>query len=168
MYDRDDESVIAKHLVGGTPLGPVVDILLGGGMEFFLPNTTKGSSRPDDTDVFALAAKNGYYTFTNRTEFDNLQGGNAKHATKPYLGLFTADHMSYEAGCVPIHWHVPSDLHFLIAGQGQFQGTKSAGDDQDCDQIIGACYSKLEQWVLLGKGAFFLCNFHPAYVTLDG
>ena len=102
MYDRDDESVIAKHLVGGTPLGPVVDILLGGGAKFFLPNTTTGSGRTDDTDVFALAAENGYYTFTNRTEFDNLQGGNANHATKPYLGVFTADHMSYEASCISI------------------------------------------------------------------
>ena len=103
MYDRDDEAVIAKHLVGGTPLGPVVDILLGGGARFFLPNTTQGSSRPDDTDVFALAAKNGYYTFTNRTEFDSLRGGNANRATKPYLGLFTADHMSYEASHTSIH-----------------------------------------------------------------
>ena len=156
MYNRDDESVIAKQLVGGTPLGPVVDILLGGGIEFFLPNTTEGSSRPDDIDVFALAAKNGYYTFTNRTEFDNLQGGNANHATKPYLGLFTPDHMSYEASRIPIHWNVPSNLRFLTAGQGQFQGTESAGDDQDCDKIFGACYSKLEQGILLGKGACFL------------
>ena len=102
MYNRDDESVIAKHLVGGTPLGPAVDILLGGGIRFFLPNNTAGSSRPDNIDIFALAAENGYYTFTNRTEFDNLRDGNAKHAIKPYLGLFTADHMSYEASCIPI------------------------------------------------------------------
>lgn len=108
MYNRDDESVIAKQLVGGTPLGPVVDILLGGGVKFFLPNTTKGSGRSDDIDVFALARKNGYYTFTNRTEFDNLQGGNAGHATKPYLGLFTADHMSYEASYTHIHQHASS------------------------------------------------------------
>jgi len=49
VYDCEDESVIAKDLVGGTPLGPAVNILLGGGARFFLPNTTKGSSRPDDT-----------------------------------------------------------------------------------------------------------------------
>lgn len=129
MYNRDDEAVIAKHLVGGTPLGPVVDILLGGGTRFFLPNTTQGSSRPDDIDVFALAAKNGYYTFTNRTEFDRLQGGNAKHAAKPYLGLFTADHMSYEASYARIHWCTPSDLCPVKAGPGQLRGTKPVGDD---------------------------------------
>lgn len=130
MYNRDDEAVIAKHLVGGTPLGPVVDVLLGGGARFFLPNTTQGSSRPDETDVFALAAKNGYYTFTNRTEFDKLQGGTAKHAAQPYLGLFTADHMSYEESRTCFSFCVPLDSHLVTAvGPGQFRGTKSAGDD---------------------------------------
>ena len=136
--------------MGGTPLGPVVDILLGGGTRFFLPNTTEGSSRPDDTDVFALAVKNGYYTFTNRTEFDNLRGGDAEHATRPYIGLFTADHMSYEVSDAYIYCYVSSDSHFIAAGPRQFQGTKSAGDDQDCDQVFGACYPTLGQGILLG------------------
>ena len=61
-----------------------------------MPNTTAGSTRPDGTDALALARKNGYNVFTNRTGFDALQGGSAKAAAKPYLGLFHASHMNYE------------------------------------------------------------------------
>ena len=39
---------------------------------------------------------NGYNVFTDRAGFDALKGGKAKAATKPYLGLFTRSHMSYE------------------------------------------------------------------------
>ncbi|KAI0767625.1 alkaline-phosphatase-like protein [Fomes fomentarius] len=96
VYNRDDEHLIAEQLVGGTPLGPVVDILLGGGLGFFVPNTTTGSTRPDGTDALELARKNGYNVFTDRAGFDALNGGNAKAASKPYLGLFHNSHMNYE------------------------------------------------------------------------
>ncbi|KAI0711542.1 alkaline-phosphatase-like protein [Earliella scabrosa] len=96
VWDRDQEHIIAEQLVGNTPLGPTVDVLLGGGFGFFLPNSTSGSSRPDGVDVFEYARKQGYNVFTDRAGFDALKGGKAKAATKPYLGLFTRSHMSYE------------------------------------------------------------------------
>ncbi|KAI0681825.1 alkaline-phosphatase-like protein [Earliella scabrosa] len=96
VWSRDAEHLIAPQLVGNTPLGPSVDLLLGGGYGFFLPNTTSGSSRPDDFDVLEYARKQGYNVFTDRAGFDALKGGKAKAATKPYLGLFTRSHMSYE------------------------------------------------------------------------
>ena len=95
IYDRDLEDKIAELEVGeGHPLGPVVDVLLGGGLCFFQPNTTAGSCRKDTKDVLAIGRRNGYNVFTNRAGFDQLQKG--ENATKPYLGVFTSGHMSYE------------------------------------------------------------------------
>ncbi|KAG8934738.1 hypothetical protein FRC02_009319 [Tulasnella sp. 418] len=96
IYDRDAEDKIAVQLAGGTPLGRVVDIMLGGGLGFFLPNSTTGSSRKDNIDVLQQARNNGFTVLSNRTAFDALQGGNAPTAGKPYLGLFARSHMSFE------------------------------------------------------------------------
>ena len=74
----------------GHPLGPVVDVMLGGGRCFFLPNTTAGSCRKDTKDVIAIARKNGYNVFTERTGFDLLKNGT--NATQAYLGIFTSGH----------------------------------------------------------------------------
>ena len=98
IYDRDQEWIIAEQLVGNTPLGPVVDFQLGGGLGFFVPNTTTGSTRPDRTDVLAYARKQGYNVILDRAGFDALESGNGADATKPYIGLFTKSHMSYEVG----------------------------------------------------------------------
>ena len=35
IYDRDQEDIIAEQLIGNQPLGPVVDLMLGGGLAFF-------------------------------------------------------------------------------------------------------------------------------------
>lgn len=72
-------------------MGHTVDYLLGGGLGFFVPNTTSGSTRPDGKDVLAYAASHGYTVALNRTAFDKLDG-----QTKPYLGLFHKSHMTYE------------------------------------------------------------------------
>ena len=94
IYDRDQEDKIAEQLIGDQPLGPVVDLMLGGGLAFFWPNTTTGSSRKDTRDLIAEAKKAGYNAFTNRAGFDALGAG--KSAKLPYLGVFTPGHMSYE------------------------------------------------------------------------
>merc|ERR1711977_194394 len=48
---RLEEDLIAQQEVGEHPLGRVVDLILGGGRCHFLPNTTDGSCRADDTDI---------------------------------------------------------------------------------------------------------------------
>ncbi|CAE6477923.1 unnamed protein product, partial [Rhizoctonia solani] len=94
IYDREAEPTIAEQIVGDQPLGRVADLLLGGGLSMFWPNTTTGSSRKDGRDLLAEAKKAGFNVFTTRTGFDALKGG--KSAKLPYMGLFTASHMSYE------------------------------------------------------------------------
>lgn len=92
IYDRDLESKIALQEIGyAHPLGRTVDIILGGGRCFFTPNTTANSCRDDGIDGLALAKDLGYTVFSDRKTFDS------KDLKMPYLGLFTEDHMSYEA-----------------------------------------------------------------------
>ncbi|KDQ16615.1 hypothetical protein BOTBODRAFT_53735 [Botryobasidium botryosum FD-172 SS1] len=100
IYDRDQEDKIALQLVGYQPVNvtgkPVADILLGGGLGFFIPNTTAGSSRKDNLDLLSIARKAGVNTFTTRADFDRLNKGNLPGGGLPYIGLFTNSHMSYE------------------------------------------------------------------------
>ncbi|CAG8792029.1 15779_t:CDS:2, partial [Acaulospora morrowiae] len=79
--------------IGDYPLGRRVDLMLGGGRCYFLPNNTEGSCRPDTRDALSEAQKAGFHYLSTREEFDKLD--NTSHSI-PLLGLFTLDHMSYE------------------------------------------------------------------------
>lgn len=94
ISDRDLENEIAVQELGGTVLGRQVDLIWGGGLRHFTPNTTSGSSRKDTRDLVAEAQKAGWDVVFNKTQFDKYQGGKA--VKLPSLGLFTKSHMSYE------------------------------------------------------------------------
>lgn len=91
---RHLEDAIAEQEVGSHPLGRVVDLILGGGRCHFLPNTTDGSCRGDDTDVVALAKANGFGYVDDRDGFDRLRLGAA--VDLPLLGLFAGGDIPYE------------------------------------------------------------------------
>ena len=91
---RHLEDAIAEQEVGSHPLGRVVDLILGGGRCHFLPNTTDGSCRGDDTDVVALARANGFGYVDDRDGFDGLRLGAA--VDLPLLGLFAETDIPYE------------------------------------------------------------------------
>jgi alkaline phosphatase len=86
--------VIASQLIGNTPLGHTVDVLLGGGLCYFQPNTTEfpKNCRPDQRNLMVEAREKGYNAFSTRADFDALKEGN--EASLPFLGLFTPGHMS--------------------------------------------------------------------------
>lgn len=99
IYDRDAEDQIALQLVGYQPLNqtggrPITDIMLGGGLSFFLPNSTAGSLRKDGLNLLDIAKKAGVNAFSTRSEFDKLSG--LPGGGLPYLGVFTPGHMAYE------------------------------------------------------------------------
>ncbi|CAG8735140.1 1678_t:CDS:2, partial [Racocetra persica] len=98
VVDRNMEDIIATQQLGDYPLGRQVDLMIGGGRCFFLPNSTVGSCRGDDRDLIAEAKKSGFTYFTSRKEFDNIDPDSQ---SIPLLGLFTLDHMSYEIDRVP-------------------------------------------------------------------
>ncbi len=92
--DRDAEDEIASQQIGDYMLGRQADILWGGGLRHFLPNTTKPGIRTDGRNLVEEAKKNGFNVVNNRSEFDALQGGQALKL--PSMALFTSSHMAYE------------------------------------------------------------------------
>lgn len=93
---RDGENNIAAQAVPGgagynTALADGVDVLLGGGRQFFLP-TTSGGKRTDGRDLTAELVKQGYTYVSKKSEFDAASAS----GTKKLVGLFTSSHMSYD------------------------------------------------------------------------
>lgn len=92
---RSEEDRIAEQQIGDYPLGRVVDLMLGGGRCYFLPNSTKGSCRADDRDLVKEAQKKyGFSYISDRKQFDGLKKG-AK-GTLPLLGLFASKDIPFE------------------------------------------------------------------------
>jgi len=94
---RDLENDIAAQAVpGGTgynsALGTTgLDVLMGGGRQFFL-TAKDGGKRADGRDLVAeMKAKNYAYS-SNATEFNAIDASK----TDRLLGLFTSSHMSYD------------------------------------------------------------------------
>lgn len=89
MADRNSYEKIAEQEIGYShPLGPQVDILLGGGRCYFKPKSDPTSCREDDVDLFGYAESKGFRIMQDRKSFDELEKGTAKVAALPYIGLF--------------------------------------------------------------------------------
>lgn len=93
---RDGENTIAAQVVPGgsgynSALGDGLDVLLGGGRQFFLP-TAAGGKRTDGRDLTAEFKTQGYTYVKNKSEFDAAAAG----STNKLVGLFTSGHMSYD------------------------------------------------------------------------
>ncbi|KAL0939490.1 alkaline phosphatase [Colletotrichum truncatum] len=93
---RNSYEKIAEHEIGyGHPLGPVADILLGGGRCYFKPDSDSTSCRSDEIDLFGFAKEHGYHVMQNRSAFDALNKG-LGDIHIPYIGLFNDGQMMYE------------------------------------------------------------------------
>jgi len=101
INDRNNESAIALQALPGDPtyntrLGDGIDLLFGGGRQFFVPTTTtddEGStgSRTDGRDLRAEFQGKGYSYVYNTAGFHSLT-----KKSLPVLGLFERSHMEYE------------------------------------------------------------------------
>ncbi|ATY58498.1 repressible alkaline phosphatase precursor [Cordyceps militaris] len=92
---REMMDAIALQEVGEGPLGRSVDLLLGGGRCYFLPNSSADGCRQDDVDVTSIARdKHGWTYVDSRAAFDALDGGHA--ATLPLLGLVARGNVPFE------------------------------------------------------------------------
>ncbi|KAG0738362.1 hypothetical protein G6F16_010767 [Rhizopus arrhizus] len=92
---RDWEARIAEQQIGYGPLGRTVDLMFGGGSCEFLSNSTKGSCRMDDRDLFTEAKeKFGWdVKYGSREHLDEL---NEDGVQLPLMALFSLSHMDYE------------------------------------------------------------------------
>ncbi|KAL7751776.1 hypothetical protein RI367_002776 [Sorochytrium milnesiophthora] len=95
VMDRDWEDIIAAQQIGDNVLGQSVDLMIGGGRQFFLPKSAKGSIRKDERDLTKEAKeKYGFKTYVENR--DQLLSVKEAASSLPMLGLFTNSHMSYE------------------------------------------------------------------------
>ena len=76
VIDRNDEQTIAAQMLGNR-----VNVLLGGGREFFIPQSAPGSKRNDSRDLIKEAKKAGYAVAQNEAELEKSTSSNL-------LGLF--------------------------------------------------------------------------------
>ena len=93
---RDAENTIAAQLVPAgegfnAKLGDGIDVVLGGGRQFF-QSTTAGGKRTDNRDLIAELKTQKYSYASNKAELDALD---PVTATK-IVGLFNSSHMNYD------------------------------------------------------------------------
>jgi alkaline phosphatase len=84
VRNRRDEHVIAEQLIEAN-----VNILCGGGKEFFIPEREKGSKRKDNRNLLEEAKKRNYTVIESADEMGKSTG-------KKLLGLFNKGDMVYE------------------------------------------------------------------------
>ncbi|KAG0360886.1 hypothetical protein BGZ54_009330 [Gamsiella multidivaricata] len=120
VVHRDMESEIAEQQIGDYVLKRQVDLLMGGGRCFFLPNTTEGGCRQDSRDLIKESANLGWKeVMLTRKDFDTLDAEDTG-IPLPALGLFNHDHMNYEIDRDPKQ--EPSLVEMTIAALKALQG----------------------------------------------
>ncbi len=67
-----------------------LEVILGGGSAYFLPQSTLGSKRKDEKNYIQLFRNNGYQLVTNKTELQNVTKGTVPDKL---LGLFHTGNM---------------------------------------------------------------------------
>ncbi|RCK63624.1 Repressible alkaline phosphatase [Candida viswanathii] len=91
---RSDQDLIVEQMVGEIhPLGPVPDLILGGGRDWFI-GVDQGGKRRDNRSLIDEVQANGTWTYVgDREGFDSYDLG--KNATLPFLGLFAEGNYPY-------------------------------------------------------------------------
>ena len=82
--NRKDYTAILRRYLEMAP-----DILLGGGLDQFLPKGQSGSQRTDDSDLISEFTKLGYQSVTNLPQLQRARSGKV-------LGLFNLLEMNFE------------------------------------------------------------------------
>ncbi|KAF9200257.1 hypothetical protein BGZ49_009533 [Haplosporangium sp. Z 27] len=96
VVHRDMEADIAVQQIGDYVLGRQVDLMLGGGLCFFLPNTTEGSCRGDSRDLIKESKDYGWeHVMLSGTDFENSIKDD-QPLQLPAIGLFNPSHMNFE------------------------------------------------------------------------
>lgn len=94
---RKVENDIAAAMVPGGPgfnaaLGKGIDVVFGGGLQFFTP-FERGGKRSDGRDLLAELSSRGYRVATSPAQMLALENT----SPQPAIGLFAQNHMSYDA-----------------------------------------------------------------------
>ena len=85
IEERTQEYEIAVQLMESS-----LDVLLGGGLSYFLPEGASEGTRSDGRNLIFEAESRGYRFLENRDQLLSSMG------PQPTLGLFSSDHMAFE------------------------------------------------------------------------
>ncbi|KAK6349007.1 hypothetical protein TWF730_009767 [Orbilia blumenaviensis] len=91
---RWEQDRIAEQQIGDGPLGRVTDLMFGGGLCHFTPNTSIGSCRGDDRDLIKEARAGGFQLAYTMNAFKYLRMG--KFVKFPILGLWAPGDIPYD------------------------------------------------------------------------
>ncbi|KAF9105416.1 hypothetical protein BGX27_009638 [Mortierella sp. AM989] len=120
--NRFMESEIAEQQIGDYVLGRQIDLLLGGGRCFFLPNTTEGSCRQDGRDLIRESKDyNWKNVILNKARFEELNDED-EGIPLPALGLFHQTDLSFEIDRDPTK--EPSLLNMTMAALKSLRNQK--------------------------------------------
>jgi len=173
INNRDNENAIALQALPtdasyNTRLGRGVDVLFGGGRQFFVPAGTAdeeggGGSRADLRDLRGEYQAAGYSYVWNSAGFAALTP-----ASLPVLGLFERSHMEYEydrptdlggepslaemtTKAISLLSHRNKKGYFLMVEAGRIDHAHHAGnafraltDTEQLDRAIGAALAKVD------------------------
>ena len=134
---RDNESIVNQYV----ELAP--DVLMGGGLNFFLPKTVAGGKRQDDQNIVEIFKAKGYQYISTPVELNLVRNNKL-------LGLFAEEDIDYEIDRNPqempnLAQMVTTGLKVLNAKQTKDKGfvlfaenenTDSAGHQNDVAALM--------------------------------
>lgn len=124
---RDWENQIAEQQIGYNPLGRTVDLMFGGGACEFTSNTTEGSCRLDNRDLFTEAQEEfGWDVIHGKGSRDKFNALEADDVQLPLMALFAPHHMDYEIDRKPAEQPA---LHEMVKKALSILKTKSKEQD---------------------------------------
>ncbi|KAK6526917.1 hypothetical protein TWF281_010113 [Arthrobotrys megalospora] len=91
---RWEQDRIAEQQIGDYPLGRVTDLMFGGGLCHFMPNTSIGSCRGDDRNLIKEAKAAGFQIAHTIDGFKYLRRG--KFVKFPILGLWAETDIPFD------------------------------------------------------------------------
>lgn len=94
---RSMQDLIANQQLGlNATLGEMVDLMIGGGRCFFLPQSDAAGCRSDELNLVDFAKKQGWEVSVDRAGFDKLGLGLNKDVKLPVLSLLAYYNIPYE------------------------------------------------------------------------
>ena len=134
---RDSESIVNQYL----QLEP--DVLMGGGADFFLPNTVKGGKRVDGKNIIQAFQDRGFQYIDSPDDLSNINKSKA-------LGLFAVEDIDYEiernpkespslsqmldAGLRALKQNTNPNIGFVLFVENE--NTDSAGHNNDAASLM--------------------------------
>ena len=96
VLSRFSNSLIAEQMLGTDSLGRTFDLLFGGGLCRFLPQSHPKSCRRDDVDLLNRLDKQNVHLLSSLSDFESFSSSNNQSGFLPLIGLFGRSNLAFE------------------------------------------------------------------------